>query len=400
MRRNLCGWHLVAILLFAITMLSYSICSASPQPRWLRDHMAGTFELPGLYYGIASAPFKGGSPVYDEKASARDRAVNDLCYRLSVSVQSSFKELLGQRGTFSNQEVESSLFVTTRLVLSGVEPQEDWTDQKGRLYWIIVTVDKERADKEVAQQNFVTEVIDRLEGKQDEVLKGIKSIEELLCQRLAAYEGRVAHLTGLVETIDSKIEHAGAQTKQEYAAVQEEIKHLEQAFLKGQNAKMEELAQQNRVLSDLLGKISQKIGKDYFLSLSADDMKYQQANAQFRVQIAPDKGQGAEYYHGDKVQFRVRASRDCYIKVVYLSSSAEGAGTGRRMNILLFPNTHDRNNRIRAGETTVIGRHGELEIRPPYGKDVVTVVASQTQFQDLEESLEQARGNQYALQGD
>jgi hypothetical protein len=336
------------------------------------------------------------SPSYEEKNLARDRAVNDLSYRLSVSVQSDFKELLGQKGSFSDQQVESSLFVTTRLVLSGVEPQEDWADQRGRLYWIIVTADKEKVDKEVAQQNFVNEVIDRLEGKQDEVLKGIKTIEEVLSHRLTALGGQVAHLTGLVETIDSKIEHAGAQTKQEYASIQTEIKQLEQAFLKGQNATTEELTRQNRVLSDLLRKISQKVGNDYFLSLSADDMKYREENTQFRVHIEPDKGQGADYYHEEKVRFQVRASRECYIKVIYLSTSAEGAGTERRMNILLFPNTHDRNNRIRAGETIVIGRLGELEIQPPYGKDVVTVVASQSQFQDLEETLKQAQGRYYA----
>jgi len=395
MRRNLCGWYLVAVFLFSISILASSLCHASPQPRWLREHMAGTFELPGLYYGISSVSFKGENPAYEEKKLARDRAVNDLCYRLSVSVQSSFKELLGQRGAFSDQEVESSLFVTTRLALSGVEPQEDWTDQKDHLYWIIVTVDKEKADKEAAQQNFINQVINRLEGKQDEVLKGIKTIEEVLSQRFTAYEGQVAQLTGLVETIDSKIEHAGAQTKQEYASIQTQIKHLEQAFLKGQNATMAELTQQNKVLYDLLGKISQRIGKDYFLSLSADDVKYQQENPEFRVRIEPDKGQGADYYHGEKIRFRVRASRDCYIKVIYLSSSAEEAGTERRMNIMLFPNTHDRDNRIRAGETTVIGRHEELEIRPPYGKDVVTVVASQTKFQDLEETLKQAQGRYY-----
>jgi len=396
MRRNLVGWYLVAVFFFSILIVAPSVCHASPQPRWLQEHMAGTFELPGLYYGIASAPLKGQSPSYDEKDLARDRAVNDLSYRLSVSVQSTFKELLGQRGNFSDQEVESSLFVTTRLVLSGVEPQEDWTDQKGHLYWIIVTVDKEKADKEVAQQNFVTEVIDRLEGKQDEVLKGIKTIEELLSQRLEVYGGQVAHLTGLVETIDSKIENAGAQTKQEYASIQTEIKHLEQVFQTNQNAKMEELTQQNKVLYDLLGKISQKIGKDYFLSLSADDMKYQQEHPEFRVRIEPDKGQGADYYQGEKIRFQVRALSDCYIKVIYLSSSAEGPGNERRMNILLFPNTHDRDNRIRAGETTVIGRLGELEIQPPYGKDVVTVIASRRQFKDLEETLGQAQGMYYA----
>jgi hypothetical protein len=357
--------------------------------------MAGTFELPGLYYGISSAPFEKERPTYEEKGLARDRAVNDLSYRLSVSVQSSFKELLGQRGNFTDQEVESSLFVTTRLVLSGVETQEDWMDRDKRLYWVIVTVDKQEADKQVAQQNFINEVIGRLEGKQDQVLKGIKTIEELLSQRLSVYEGQVAHLTDLVETIDSKIEHAGGQTRKEYASLQTEIKRLEHAFITGQNAKMEELAQQNKVLSHLLGKISQKIDKDYFLSLSSDDVKYQQANPQFRVRIEPEKGQGADYYHGEKIRFGVRASRDCYIKVIYLSSTPEKTGSRKRMNILLFPNTHDRDNRIRAGETTVIGRQGELEIRPPYGKDVITVIASERQFKDLKEILQSAEGRYY-----
>jgi hypothetical protein len=394
-RNNRIGIYITGVTVLLL-MLIPLVCLASPQPRWLREHMAGTFELPGLYYGVASAPYEGESPTYGEKDLARDRAVNDLSYRLSVSVQSSFKERLAQRGSFSDQEVESSLFVTTRLVLSGVEPQEDWTDRKNRLYWLIVTVDRQEADKQVAQQNFITEVIDRLEGKQDEVLKGIKTIEEVLSQRLTAYEGQVAHLTGLIETIDSKIEHAGAQTRQEYASLQTEIEHLEHAFIDSQNAKMDELIHQNHVLHELLGKISQTIGGDYFLALSADDLKYQQANPQFRVRIEPEKGQGADYYHGEKVRFQVRASRDCYIKVIYLSSTAEGAGSRRRMNILLFPNTHDRDNRIRAGEPTVIGRHGELEIRPPYGRDVITVVASERQFKDLKETLQSAEGAYYA----
>jgi len=83
------------------------------------------------------------------------------------------------------------------------------------------------------------------------------------------------------------------------------------------------------------------------------------------------------------------------------------------MNIPLFPNTHDRDNRIKAGETIVIGRLGELEIRPPYGKDVITVVGIPQTVSRPEGGLtagpRQAlyrghlnypRGYQYALQRD
>jgi hypothetical protein len=66
------------------------------------------------------------------------------------------------------------------------------------------------------------------------------------------------------------------------------------------------------------------------------------------------------------------------------------------MNILLFPNVHDRNNRLRTGETKVIGQYGELEVEPPFGQDVVTVVASQKQFTDLDETLKSADGRYYS----
>lgn len=395
MKRTFAYPVFMAGVLLCVLGLLPILSFADLQPRWLQENMTGAFELPGFYYGVGSAPFKGETPFCEEKDLARDRAVNDLSHRLSVSVESSFKELLEQKGKFSDQQVESSLFVSTRLVLSGVEPREEWTDQKGRLYWIIVTVDKEKADKAIAQQSFINEVINRLEGKQDEVAKGIKAIEGVLSQRFKIYEGKITQLSGLVQTIDSKIEYAGDQTKKEYASLQTEIKHLEQAFLQSQNAKMDELAKQNRVMSDLLEKISQKIGKDYFLSLSADDMKYKHKDTKFRVWIEPDKGQGADYYNGEKIRFQVHATKDCYIKVIYLSSIAQEASTERRMNVLLFPNQHDRNNRIKAGETIVIGRLGEIEIRSPYGKDVVTIVASRRQFQDLDETLQQAHGRYF-----
>ncbi|MBW2345682.1 MAG: DUF4384 domain-containing protein [Deltaproteobacteria bacterium] len=386
---------LSGVLLF-LSLIVPALSFASPQPRWLKEHMAGTFELPGLYYGIGSASFKGKRPSYEEKDLAKDRAVNDLSYRLSVSVKSTFREHLAQRGEFPDQDVESSLFVTTRLVLSGVEIQEDWTDTKENLYWVVVTIDKEKADRQVRQQSFINEVVDRLEGKQDEVIEGIEKIEGVLTQRLKAYEYRMDQLGGLLETIDSKIEKAGDQTKNQYAFLQKEIKRLEQIFQINQKAKMKELMRQNKVLQDLLAKISHHIDKDYFLSLAQDDLKHQTANLNFRVNIEPDKGQGADYYHGEKIRFRVHATRGCYIKVIYLSSTIEGPSSEKRMNTLLFPNKYDKDNWISTGKTIVIGRLGELEILPPYGKDVVTVVASKTQFSDLEETLQQARGKYYS----
>ncbi len=396
MNRKLHNWSCLTAWVMFLLLIFPALPLASPQPRWLQQHMAGTFDLPGLYHGIGSASFKGEKPDDKEKDSARDRAVNDLSYRLSVSVQSTFKEHLAQRGDFSDQNVESSVFVSTRLVLAGVETQENWTDPKEDLYWAVVTIDKKEADRQVRQQSFINEVVDRLEGKQDKVLEGIKAIEGVLSQRLKAYEHRMDQLGGLLETIDSKVEKAGAQSEGQYASLQEEIKELEKVFQSSQNAKMEELMRQNKVLQDLLIKISHQIDQDYFLSLAQDDIQHKTANPDFQLNIEPEKGQGADYYRGEKIKFRVRASRGCYIKVIYISSTAEGAGDEKRINTLIFPNRHDKDNWIDAGKTKVIGKFGELEIQPPYGKDVVTVVASETQFTDVKDALIQAKGVYYS----
>jgi hypothetical protein len=65
------------------------------------------------------------------------------------------------------------------------------------------------------------------------------------------------------------------------------------------------------------------------------------------------------------------------------------------MNTMLFPNIHGRNNRIKHGETKVIGIKGELEVIPPFGRDVVTVVASAKQFSDINAALRKAGDGYY-----
>jgi len=64
-------------------------------------------------------------------------------------------------------------------------------------------------------------------------------------------------------------------------------------------------------------------------------------------------------------------------------------------NTLLFPNDHDRDNWIEAGETKVIGRLGELQVQPPFGKDVITVIASEKQFSNTESLKGDAHGDYY-----
>lgn len=375
---------------------------AEDSPTWLQAYQEGTLNLPGQYHGVGSAEFIGDKPDYESQRLSKDRALDELCYQLSVTIKSQLTEHLAQKGNFSEQEVASSLFVSTRKVLSGVQEKGKWTDLNHRQHWVMVIMDKAQAERQVRQQDFINEVADRIEKKQQEILDGIKAMTAVVNQQTKSYENRMKKLEGLATAIHAKVGAAGSQTQAQYATIQGDIhqfgQHLQkqEALLGSQDAKIEAVIRQNEALTGLMAKLADSIQRDQFLALAQDDVKNKNAQPQFDVRIAPLKGQGADYFEGERIQFKVTANRDCFVKVIYLSSIGEGQSSETRINTLLFPNVHDRSNRLQANKELVIGSQGELIVQPPFGKDIVTVVASPNQFGDIDELLAKADGVYYS----
>ena len=386
-------WMAAALsLLLVIPGAGYS----STYPQWLQAYHDGTLNLTGVYYGVGSADFIGDKPNYDSRKLSKDRALDELCYQLSVSIKSELKENLSQKGQYSEQEVASSLFVESRKVFSGIREKQNWADPQKSVYWVMVVINKAEADRQVKQQDFINEVVNLLKEGQEEIVAGIKKMTAVLNQQMQFYKKRMNNFEKLLTIINQKVGSAGDQTKAEYTNIKSEITKLgdqwnkQEQMLRDQNKKMESLMSQNKALQELLAKISNNIKGDHFLALTQDDVRNQSKNPEFNVGITPLKGQGAVYYDGQSIRFRVQASRDCYVKVIYLSSISDEDAGETRMNTLLFPNPHDRNNFIRAGTSAIIGKMGELVAQTPYGKDIVTVIASPSQFTDIEESLRKA----------
>jgi len=387
-------WNAVILMLLLIIP---GVGHSSNYPQWLQAYHDGALKLNDVYYGVGSADFiEGSSEISERKRQSKDRALDELCYQLSVSIKSEFKEKLVQKGQHADQDVASSLFVSTKKVFSGIRVKDSWTDIQNSVYWVMVVIDKAEADRQVKQQDFVKEVVDRLANNQQEIAAGIKKMTAVLIQQGKINEARFDELKIFMKTIDQKVGSAGDQTKAEYTGIKSEINNLgnkwnkQEEMLRDQNKKMETLMSQNKALQELLAKISNNIHGDHFLALTQDDVKNQSKNPKFNVKITPLKGQGADYYDGESIRFRVEASRNCYVKVIYLSSIGDGAAGENKMNTLLFPNVHDRDNFIMAGRPTIIGKMDELVVQKPYGKDIVTVVASIQQFTDIEESLRKA----------
>jgi len=361
--------------------------SASYPPGWINDHQDGSLKPSGVYHGVSFADFKGGTPGYDDIRLAKDRALDELCCQLSVSVKSQFKESLSQQGDFDEQHVASSLFVSTRKTLSGIKEKVKWTDSKKHRYWVLVVIDRKNADR------------------QGEILKGTKEIASILNRNMKAFDDRMVQLQSLLKEIEKKTDASGESTRKEYADIRSKIEQLErtrkqhlsqiESTQQQQSQKIDELISQNKEFKNLLSRIAGNIKNDYFLALTDDDVKHSGKSRGFKVRIESEKGQGADYYNGEKIKFKIRATRDCYIKVIYLSCAGESRKT-QTINTLLFPNVHDQNNRLRAGETKIIGKLGELEVQPPFGKDVITVIASEKQFADIKETLQKAESGYYS----
>ena len=96
-------------------------CFATEQPAWIKAYTDGSLNLPSVYYGVGFAPYKKKSPDYDARRLAKNRALDELCYQISVSITSQFKEHFIQNSNYGDQNVSSSLFVSTHKELSGIE---------------------------------------------------------------------------------------------------------------------------------------------------------------------------------------------------------------------------------------------------------------------------------------
>ncbi len=392
-----------------VWLLLLSVCvgphaTAAPPP-WLQDHLNGRLDIPGVYYGVSFADYSGKTPDYDTMRLAKDRALDELCYQLSVSLQSEFENRLLKNGRYEQEQIASSLLVTSRKVLSGVTEKDRFTDSRSGRHWVLLTIARSLADRQMEQQKFINQVTDRLEHRQDEIRDGVQRISLVLDRQMAVYNEQMEHYGKLLQAIDEKVGEADDRSREEYEQLRETILRLEarqqavdeQARRQSdrQQEQIAQLMQQNRQLQAILLQLADRVRQDYFLALTSDDLKNSGQNPDFSVSIRPEKGQGATYRHGEKIRFQVQASRDCYIKVIYLSSTDTTSGGEKKMNTLLFPNPHDRENKIKANLTRVVGRYDELEVQAPYGRDVVTVMASVKQFTDLNDLLASGAGGFY-----
>ena len=380
------------------------LTAAYQTPPWVTAYQDGNLVSEDNYLGVGSAGYRHHHPDQRTRRLSKDRALDDLAYQLSVTITSQLAERLSQEGDFSQENISASLFVSTRKVLSGVVVRAKWTDPSQRRHWVLLAIDKQSARHQMQQQHIITEVVNRLENRQAEIDQGVKRVNHLLSKHSQQINRRIEKMEALLKKMSSKLDPSGSDAQTEYRPL---IQKLEQVtsqrqqrehLIRDPSGQINALMLQNQALTQQIVELIDRIANDHYLPFLKADIDTQMTHRACRVSITPDKGQNAQYEEGETVRFQVRANRDGFIKVIYTSAVANNRRSEIRKNTLLFPNIYDRNNRIRANQTVVIGRRNELTIMPPFGRDIITVVASTTQFEDIDDLLAASTEPYYAYE--
>ncbi len=76
------------------------------------------------------------------------------------------------------------------------------------------------------------------------------------------------------------------------------------------------------------------------------------------------------YHDGDTMSIYIRASRDCYVRLVYNDAGGNA--------LLVFPNKNDVDSRIEGG--TIYKVPSAFRVQPPFGREILKAYASDKQM--------------------
>jgi len=372
----------VIILIVELLLLGSAFSQA---PNWVNDFENGTLNIPGMYHGINFAEYSEQLD-YDVMNTAKKRAMDDLCYQLSVMIQSDFKEKISQKGDFDQNEITSALFITSHLVLSGVTEKDKWDDKRNHRFWILIVIDKSSADQQVQENQFMQQVLTQLTQKQNEIYAGMETIKEILQSQMQKQNDKLGQLFDMFQSFDGLFKSSDQKIQNKYSSLHNDLQQIRkdwssfsndyQLVQQAQSNKLDQVIAQNQKMVQLFQNVMTTVNNDYLLTLMNEDVQQDKQNKDFKIRIESERGPGAVYYESEPIQFYVYANQDCYIKVTYLASMTDNQIKG----VQLFPNMFEPNNYVKKGQRFIVGQSKKLIILPPFGVDIVTVVASRKPF--------------------
>lgn len=122
--------------------------------------------------------------------------------------------------------------------------------------------------------------------------------------------------------------------------------------------------------------------RDVVADVSSELSDLYSGDDDFQVFVSTNRGEGGVFTEGEYLKLYLLSSRDCYLKIYHID--VHGKTT------LIFPNRYEKNNFLPGREVLEFpGSRSPFQFRivPPYGTEMIKVVASTRQFSSLEEDF-------------
>lgn len=122
--------------------------------------------------------------------------------------------------------------------------------------------------------------------------------------------------------------------------------------------------------------------RDVVADVSSELSDLYSGDDDFKIFVSTNRGEGGVFAEGEYLKLYLLSSRDCYLKIYHIDVH------GR--TVLIFPNRYEKNNFLPGREVLEFpGARSPFQFRivPPYGTEMIKVVASTRQFSSLEEDF-------------
>lgn len=123
-----------ALCLLTLFAAQQTLAFGRAPPQWVTQRPVN----PAYYIGIAMTERKGPKNEYTGKA--KDAALADLASEISVTISSTFFDLVVEQGGVSEESLRSEIHSSTKANLSGYERVATWSNR--REYWVYYKLPK------------------------------------------------------------------------------------------------------------------------------------------------------------------------------------------------------------------------------------------------------------------
>lgn len=201
------------------------------------------------------------------------------------------------------------------------------------------------------------------------IVSTLKNNEQITGADLQHFQN---HLRVFQSILEKKLGAADTQTRSRFT----EISQLLNKIFETSSANIKPDSELYTVLKTIIAKTR----NDLILAM-ANEEALRHADTVTLATIRPNRGHGGAYRANETVQLAVTALQDSFIQIFFLSFPRDKDSAPVLQPLVFSPAPGKKSVFLSGGDTLILGEDGSFVIEPPFGSDLIIVVATKEEIQ-------------------